>query len=224
MDEASKNRAWRTITVSAALLVFSASAAAQQASDVLLDPNHSEWATTAPNRFDVVFETSEGQFVLSVTRDWAPRGADRFYNLVRLGYYDDARFHRTVPDFIVQFGLAGNPAVSRAWRDQYIEDDPVVVSNTRGRMAFAFTQPGTRATQVFISTVDLSRLDAGGFAPFGEVTEGMDVVDRLYSWYGEESGGGLRGGDQSHILADGNAWLDRNYPELSRLVSARIRR
>jgi len=216
--------AWRTVGVGAALLVFSASAQAQQASDILLDPNHSEWATTAPDRFDAVFETSEGQFVVSVTRDWAPRGADRFYNLVRLGYYDDARFHRTVPNFIVQFGLAGDPAVSRAWRYQYIDDDPVVVSNTRGRIAFAFTEPGTRATQVFISTVDLSRLDTGGFAPFGEVTGGMDVVDRLYSGHGEESGGGLRGGDQSAIFAEGNAWLDREFPELSRLVRARVGR
>jgi homoserine O-acetyltransferase len=142
---------------------------------------------------------------------------------VRLGYFDDARFHRTVPDFIVQFGLAGDPEVSRVWREQLFPDDSVVVSNTRGRIAFAFTEPGTRATQVFISTVDLSRLDAGGFAPFGEVTEGMDVVDRLYSGYGEESGGGLRGGDQSSIFAEGNAWLDREYPELSRLVRARVR-
>lgn len=214
---------WRSVGLGFALLVFTACAGPQQEPDVLLDPNHSEWQTTAPDRFDVVFETSEGEFVISVTREWAPSGADRFFNLVRLGYYDDARFHRTVSDFIVQFGLAGKPAVSRAWREQYFPDDSVVVSNTRGRVAFAFTEPGTRATQVFISIINLSRLDAGGFAPFGEVTEGMDVVDRLYSGYGEESGGGLRGGDQSSIFAEGNAWLDREYPELSRLVRARIR-
>jgi homoserine O-acetyltransferase len=213
----------RTLGVGAALLAFSISLEAQHASDILLHPSHDEWTTTAPDRFDVIIETSEGEFVISATRDWAPRGADRFYNLVRLGYYDDARFHRTVPEFIVQFGLAGNPAVSRAWREQYIPDDPVQVSNTRGRIAFAFTDPGTRATQVFISLVDLSRLNAGGFAPFGEVTEGMEVLDHLYSGYGEESGGGLRGGDQSSIFAEGNAWLDREFPELSRLVRARIR-
>jgi len=208
----------------ATLLAFLACSEKDQREEILLDPKHPEWQATAPDQFDVVFETSAGDFVITVTRAWAPLGADRFYNLVRLGYYDNARFHRTVPDFIVQFGLAGDPAVSRAWREQYIPDDPVGVSNTRGRIAFAFAEPGTRATQVFISLVDLSRLDAGGFAPFGEVTEGMDVVDSLYSGYGEESGGGLRGGDQSTIFAEGNAWLDREFPELSRLVRARIRR
>lgn len=216
-------RAQQTIFVGAVLIVFSACAETDQASEALLDPSRPEWTTTAPDSFDVLVETSEGEFVVFVCRNWAPLGADRFYNLVRLGYYDDARFHRTVPDFIVQFGLAGDPAVSRAWRDQYIPDDSVVVSNTRSRIAFAFSEPGTRATQVFISLVDLSRLDEGGFAPFGEVTEGMDVVDRLYSGYGEESGGGLRGGDQSSIFAEGNAWLDREFPDLSRLVRARIR-
>jgi cyclophilin family peptidyl-prolyl cis-trans isomerase len=214
---------WRSVGLGTTLLVFAACAEPQQEPDVLLDPNHSEWQTSAPDRFDVVFETSEGEFVIAVTREWAPNGADRFFNLVRLGYYDDARFHRTVPDFIVQFGLAGKPAVSRAWREQFIPDDTVVVSNTRGRVAFAFTELGTRAAQVFISTVDLSRLDDGGFAPFGEVAEGMDVVDHLYSGYGEESGGGLRGGDQSSIITEGNPWLDREYPELSQLVRARIR-
>ena len=214
---------WRSVGLGTALLVFTACVEPHQEPEVLLDPSHPEWQTTAPENFDVVCETSEGEFVISVTRDWAPRGADRFFNLVRLGYYDDARFHRTVPDFIVQFGLAGNPAVSRAWREQFFPDDSVAVSNTRGRIAFAFTEPGTRATQVFISMVDLSRLDDGGFAPFGEVIEGMDVVDRLYSGFGEESGGGLRGGDQSSIFAEGNAWLDREFPNLSRLVRARIR-
>jgi cyclophilin family peptidyl-prolyl cis-trans isomerase len=191
--------------------------------NILLDPSHSEWSTAAPDHFDAVFGTSEGEFVIAVTRKWAPKGADRFYNLVRLGYYDDARFHRTVPEFIVQFGIAGDPAVGQTWREQYFPDDSVRVSNTRGRVAFAFVDPNTRATQVFISLVDLSRLDSGGFAPFGEITEGMDVVDQLYSGYGEESGGGLRGGDQSRIFAEGNAWLDREYPQLSRLLSAHIR-
>jgi len=212
------------VVVGACLLAIACSEELQQEPDVLLDPNHPEWQATAPDRFDVVFETSEGEFVVSVTRDWAPLGADRFYNLVRLGYYDDSRFHRTVPGFIVQFGLAGDPAVSQTWREQYIPDDSVVVSNTRGRIAFAFVDADTRSTQVFISLGELSRLDAGDFAPFGEVTDGMEVVGRLYSGYGEQSGGGLRGGDQSSIFAEGNAWLDREYPELSRLVRAKVRR
>ncbi|MFV1988752.1 MAG: peptidylprolyl isomerase [Gemmatimonadota bacterium] len=174
------------------------------------------------NLFRVALETSAGRFVIEVHRDWAPIGADRFRRLVEVGYYDDARFHRVVPDFIVQWGLAGDPAMTARWTNEYIADDPVVASNTRGRVAFAFTDPGTRSTQVFISMTDNSRLDDGGFAPFGEVVEGMEVVARIYSGYGEDSGGGVRRGDQSRIVAEGNAYLDTAFPLLDRLVSATI--
>jgi len=166
--------------------------------------------------------TSKGEFVVAVHREWAPIGAERFLGLVESGYYDDARFHRVVPDFIVQWGLAGDPAKTAAQASSFIADDPVVASNTRGRIAFAFTDPGTRSTQVFISLIDNSRLDEGGFAPFGEVVEGMAVVDGLYGGYGEDSGGGLRRGDQSRIVAEGNAYLDAEFPLLDRLVSATI--
>jgi peptidyl-prolyl cis-trans isomerase A (cyclophilin A) len=179
-------------------------------------------AVQTPERFQVRFETSVGDFTVEVHRDWAPLGADRFYELVGNGYYDDARFHRAVPGFIVQWGLAGDPAVTREWRRDYIADDPVVASNTRGRIAFAFTDPGTRATQVYLSTVDNSRLDAEGFSPFGEVVDGMDVVDLIYSGYGEASGGGVRRGDQSRIVAEGNAYLDAEFPKLTRLYRARL--
>lgn len=181
-------------------------------------------AATEVGPVEVVVETSQGEFVIAVHREWAPQGAERFLTLVESGYYDDARFHRVVPDFIVQWGLAGDPALTTEWMNAYIPDDPVVTSNTRGRIAFAFTDPGTRATQVYISLVDNSRLDSTGFAPFGEVVSGMEVVDALYSGYGENSGGGLRRGDQSRIVTEGNTYLDREYPLLDRLSRASRRR
>ena len=173
---------------------------------------------------EVAFETTRGDFVVAVHREWAPMGAERFLTLVESGYYDDARFHRVVPDFIVQWGLAGDPALTAEWMNAYIPDDPVIASNTRGRIAFAFTEPGTRATQVYINLVDNVRLDSTGFAPFGEVVSGMEVVDALYSGYGEDSGGGLRRGDQTRIVAEGNTYLDREYPLLDRLLRAAPRR
>jgi cyclophilin family peptidyl-prolyl cis-trans isomerase len=176
----------------------------------------------APDRFRVGFETSKGEFVIEVTRDWAPRGADRFHELVTAGYYDDARFHRVVPGFILQWGLARDPDVTASWSERYLPDDPVVASNTRGRIAYAFTDPGTRATQVYINLVDNVRLDSTGFAPFGEVVDGVEIVDAIYSGYGESSGGGLRRGDQSLIVAEGNAYLDEAFPRLDRLIRAKI--
>ena len=177
-------------------------------------------AATEAGPVEVAVETSQGEFVIAVHPEWAPQGAERFLALVDSGYYDDARFHRVVPDFIVQWGLAGDPAITAEWMNAYIPDDPVVASNTRGRIAFAFTEPGTRATQVYINLVDNVRLDSTGFAPFGEVVRGMEVVDALYSGYGENSGGGLRRGDQSRIVAEGNTYLDREYPLLDRLLRA----
>ena len=191
--------------------------------EILLDPALPVWSEAAPDTFLARFETSAGDFVIEVVRAWAPIGADRFYNLVRHGYYDDSRFHRTVPDFIVQWGLAGDPEVTAAWIGETIpDDDAVVASNVRGTIAFAFTEPHTRTTQVYINLVDNSRLDAQGFPPFGRVVEGMEVVDRIYSGYGENSGGGLRRGDQSAIVAGGNDYLDREFPMLDRLLRATV--
>ncbi|MCE7992488.1 MAG: peptidylprolyl isomerase [Roseivirga sp.] len=188
----------------------------------LLNPASPEWTKSAPDSFVVKVETSKGDFELTITRDFAPIGADRFYNLVRLGYYDNARFHRVVPGFIVQFGLAGKPEVSQIWMNEPITDDVNKISNERGTIAFAFTESGTRTTQLYINTVDNSRLDAQGFAPLGRVTRGMEVVDQLYSGYGENSGGGVRRGDQSKIVAEGNVYLDREFPRLDRIIRAYI--
>ncbi|HEY4565357.1 MAG TPA: peptidylprolyl isomerase [Thermoanaerobaculia bacterium] len=180
----------------------------------------------APDVFRVRFETSRGPFVVEVHREWAPQGADRFHALVASGYFDDSRFFRVVAGFIAQFGVAGDPKVTAAWKDRTIPDDPVrqsnIQSNTRGTIAYAMTGPNTRATQLYINLADNSRLDAQGFAPIGRVTSGMDVVDRLYGGYGETSGGGMRGGKQGEMLKGGNAWLDANFPKLDHLLRARL--
>jgi homoserine O-acetyltransferase len=192
---------------------------------VLLQPSHAAWSEPAPDTFRAVFETTRGDFTIEVVRAWAPIGADRFYNLIRHGYYDDARFHRVVSGFITQWGVAGAPEVTAVWYDRGMPDDPVVASNERGTIAFAFTEPGTRSTQVYINMVDNSRLDAQGFAPFGRVVEGMEaVVDSIYSLYGEESGGGVRAGNQARLVEEGNTYLDTAFPELDRLLRARIER
>ena len=188
----------------------------------LLDPNHAVWHEKAPESFRVVIETTKGDFTLEVHRSWAPRGIDRFYNLVRAGFYDDSRFFRVREGFIAQFGIPGDPEVTTVWKDRAIPDDPVKESNTRGTLAYAMTGPDTRTTQIYINLQDNTRLDAEGFAPIGKVIQGMDVVDRLYAGYDEKAGGGMRGGRQGKILQEGNAWLDRDFPMLDKLESAKI--
>jgi len=199
----------------------SALSPAQQRS-VLLDPGSSFWETHAPRTFDARVETSKGTFTLSIERDWAPRGADRFYNLARAGFFDDSRFSRVVPHFIAQFGIPGDPAVGAVWRNRTFADDSVTHSNVRGTIGFAMTGPNARTTQLYISLVDNSRLDAQGFAPIGRVVDGMAVVDSLYSGYGETSGGGVRAGNQAPLFAGGNAYVDREYPKLDRLIRISI--
>jgi cyclophilin family peptidyl-prolyl cis-trans isomerase len=177
----------------------------------------------APEVFRVRFETTQGAFVVEAHREWAPQGADRFHALVASGFFDGSRFFRVVSGFIAQFGVAGDPRVTAAWKDRTIPDDPVRRSNTRGTIAYAMTGPNTRATQLYINLADNSRLDAQGFAPIGRVTSGMEVVDRLYAGYGEGAGGGMRGGKQGKMLEGGNAWLDANFPKLDHLLRARLR-
>lgn len=175
----------------------------------------------APDRFRARFETTAGEFVILVHRNWAPLGADRFYNLVKSGFFDGTRLFRVIPGFMAQFGIHGDPQVSAAWRDQRIPDDPVLQSNKRGMISFATAGPGTRTTQVFINFGDNSRLDAMGFAPFGQVVEGIEVVDRLYGGYGEGAPGGL-GPEQGRIQAEGNAYLDRGFPKLDQVRHATL--
>lgn len=188
----------------------------------LRNPDAAFWQTHAPAVFDARVETTKGQFVLEITRDWAPLGADRFYNLARAGYFDDSRFFRVVPHFIVQFGLPGDPSIAPLWVKRAFNDDPVKHTNARGTIAFAMTGPNTRTTQLYISLVDNARLDAQGFSPIGRVISGMNVVDSLYNGYGERSGGGVRAGKQAPLIAGGNAYLDREYPKLDHLIRVTI--
>jgi peptidyl-prolyl cis-trans isomerase A (cyclophilin A) len=189
------------------------------ASEALMDPD--KLNATAPDQFDVNFETSKGTFVISVTRDWAPNGADRFYNLVKNGFYDDVRFFRIVPDFVVQFGMNGDPKVSEVWQQARIKDDPVKGSNEAGSITFAMAGPDSRTTQVFINLRNNARLDGMGFSPFGVVSEGMDVVKELYSGYGDGPPQG-RGPNQGQIASKGNEYLDASFPKLDKIVKATI--
>ena len=175
----------------------------------------------APDSFRARFSTTKGDFVILVHRAWAPRGADRFYNLVRSGYYDGLRFFRVIPGFMAQFGLHADTAVTSAWRERQIPDDQMRRSNQRGMVTFATAGAGSRTTQVFINYRDNSRLDGMGFAPFGEVVEGMAVVDSLYGGYGEGAPNG-RGPDQMRIHIEGEKYLARQFPKLDKIKSARV--
>ena len=173
----------------------------------------------APDTYRVKFVTTKGEFVVEVTRAWAPIGADRFYNLVKNGFFTDVEFFRVVPDFVVQFGINGNPKIAAAWSNANINDDPVVQSNQRGYITYAKTgAPNSRSTQVFINLNDRnSMLDGQGFAPFGKVVDGMDVVDKLYSGYGEQVTN-----LQDQIAQQGNAFLKKSFPELDSIKTALI--
>lgn len=186
---------------------------------MLLTPD--SLSETAPDVFQARFETSKGDFVIEVHRSWSPNGADRFYNLVGNGYYDDVRFFRVIAGFMAQFGIHGDAAVSAAWRGRRITDDPVAQSNVRGFVSYAKLGAHSRTTQVFINFGDNSRLDGMGFPPFGRVTEGMDVVDALYSGYGEGAPSGT-GPDQARIQLEGNAYLKENFPDLDFVRKATI--
>lgn len=159
-------------------------------------------------------KTTKGTVILHINRALAPKGADRLYHLVEAGLYDDSRFFRVIKGRFAQFGIPGDPSIGRIWRGQSFPDDPVRAGNVRGTFAFAMTGPNARTTQIYINTADQSRQDAMGFAPFGNVVQGMDVVDSLYSGYAETSGGGMRAGHQTRLFEEGNRYLDREFPLL----------
>ena len=169
----------------------------------------------APEVYDVTFATTKGDFVVRVNRAWAPIGADRFYNLVKAGYYNDASFFRVIPGFVVQFGLNGDPAVNRVWQNANFKDDPVKQSNRPGTLTFATAGPNTRTTQLFINLGNNASLDGQGFAAFGEVTSGMDVVQKIYSGYGERP-------DQGAITSQGHAYVEKNFPNIDSIKTATI--
>lgn len=188
----------------------------------LLDP--SKAGEKAPPQFKAKFVTTKGDVVVEVHRDWAPNAADRFFNLVKLGFFDDTRFFRAISGFMVQFGISGDPAVAAKWQEANIPDDPVVQSNKRGFLTFAQRgTPNTRSTQVFVNLVDNARLDGMRFAPFGQIVTGMEVIDALYKGYGEGAPMGA-GPDQGRIQAQGNAYLDSQFPKLDGVKRAEILR
>ena len=179
--------------------------------------------STAPDTFRVRLETTKGAIVIDCVRAWAPHGADRFYELVTSGYYDDSAFFRIRANTWAQFGINGTSKVSMAWRSKTIPDDPFREPNARGTVAFAFAVPNGRSTQVFINLADnRATHDQEPFVPFGRVTQGMDVADALYSEYGEASGSGIRAGKQAPLFEQGNAYLKKNFPRLDYIRTARI--
>ena len=171
--------------------------------------------------YKVDLDTSKGKVVIEVHRDWAPLGAERFYQLVKSGYYDGARFFRVLPGFMAQFGIAADPATTAKWKDQNLQDDPVTQSNTAGMLTFATAGPNTRTTQMFINTADNAGLDRQGFAPIGKVVSGLEVVQSLYNGYGEGAPQG-RGPSQPLIEQQGNAYLQRDFPQLDYIKKATI--
>ena len=176
---------------------------------------------TAPATFKANLDTTKGMIVIEVHRDWAPLGADRFYNLVKNGFYDNVRFFRVISGFMVQFGINGDPALSAKWREARIQDDKVAQSNKRGYITYAMAGPNTRTSQVFINFADNTNLDSSGFAPFGQVIQGMDVVDKLNAEYGEGAPRG-RGPDQGRLQMEGNAYLAKEYPRMDFVRKATV--
>jgi peptidyl-prolyl cis-trans isomerase A (cyclophilin A) len=185
----------------------------------LLEPG--KLTEKAPAKYKAKFSTTKGDFVIEVHRDWAPLGADRFYNLVKNGFFDNTKFFRVIKGFMVQWGIHGEPAVNAAWREARIKDDPPKESNRRGYITFATAGPDTRTTQVFINFVDNGRLDSMGFSPFGKIVSGQNVVDSLYSEYGEGAPGGA-GPSQPRMQDEGNSYLERDFPKLDAIKSAKI--
>jgi peptidyl-prolyl cis-trans isomerase A (cyclophilin A) len=177
----------------------------------------------APRNFCVRLETSRGDLVLEIHRDWAPLGAARFYELVQSGYFDHSKFYRVIAGKWAQFGINGDPKISNAWKTKTIPDDPPGQSNARGTIAFAFAVPNGRTTQLFINLRDNSAThDREPFVPIGKVIEGMEIADRLYTGYGESAGGGIRGGKQGPLFTEGNAYLEREFPRLDSIVRAQL--
>jgi len=183
--------------------------------------NPSKAGEKAPAAFKVKFKTTKGDFTIEVTRAWAPLGADRFYNLVKIGYFTNVAFFRVISGFMVQFGIHGDPAVSAKWREANIKDDEPAQSNLKGYVTYAMAGPDTRTTQFFINYGDNSRLDGMGFAPFGKVTEGMQVVESIYSGYGEGAPDGM-GPDQGRAQMQGNAYFQNDFPKMDYIASAEL--
>jgi peptidyl-prolyl cis-trans isomerase A (cyclophilin A) len=218
------NRAMKTLAAATFVAMAAAAAGVQAQAPApkksLMAP--AAFKETAPDTYNVKFDTSVGEFVIKVTRAWAPNGADRFYNLVKNGFYDETRFFRAVPNFMVQFGIHGNPTVAKVWQNARIPPDKVTQSNKKGFITFAMgATPDTRTTQVFINFRANTNLDSMGFAPFGEVVSGIEVVDKIYTGYGEGAPRGS-GPAQGRVVAEGNAYLIKSFPKMDYIKTATI--
>lgn len=206
----------------AALVAAVSTVGAEQAAPRKSLMNPAAFKETAPETYNVKFDTTAGEFVIKVTRAWAPNGADRFYNLVKNGFFDEARFFRAVPNFMVQFGINGNPTVAKIWQTARIPPDKVTQSNKKGFITFAMgATPDTRTTQVFINFRNNTNLDGMGFAPFGEVVSGIENVDKIYTGYGEAAPRGS-GPPQARVVAEGNAYLSKSFPKMDYIKKATI--
>jgi len=184
---------------------------------ILLFIINTSWAATAPEKFNVLFKTNKGDFTLAVEKKAAPQGVQRFYDLVQQKYFNKAKFFRMVTGFVVQFGIAADPKVTAVWKNKNLKDDPVKLSNTEGMISFATAGPNTRTTQLFINLGNNSSLDRMGFAPFGKVEKGMDVVKSLYAEYGDAPTP-----EQGEIEQSGNQFLDKKYPKLDYIIEAKV--
>lgn len=213
-------QSFSTLSLGAALVAAAVTSLSAQA-DLAKLAKPAGLSEQAPATFKANFDTSAGTFVIEAHRDWAPNGADRFFNLVKNGFYNDVRFFRVIPGFMAQFGIHGTPSVAAAWRQAQIKDDPVKESNKRGYVTFATAGPNTRTTQLFINFGDNAGLDKQGFAPFGRVTSGMDVVDKIHGGYGEGAPRG-KGPDQGRTQTEGNAYLTKEFPKLDYIKAATI--
>ena len=202
-----------SLVVLAALLTSCSSTEKATTGSGPVDP--AKWTKESPASYKARFETTAGPFTVEVQREWAPLGADRFYNLVQSGYFNGGRFFRVVPGFVIQFGLSADPAVTAAWKNTNLQDDPVRRSNGRGFLSFATSGPNTRTTQLFINVGENMRLDQMGFSPFGLVTEGMEAVDKITAEYGESP-------QQPEIEQKGEAYLQENFPKLDKITKASI--
>ncbi len=189
---------------------------------MLKNPANPVFQAPAPATFKVRFETTRGVFVVELTRKWAPLGVDRLYHLVTFGFFDDSRVFRMIPSFVAQFGIAGDTALSAVWSKRVMPDDPVRKSNARGTLVYASDGKNTRTTELFINLRDDSQLDQLGFSPIGRVVQGLEVLDNLYGGYGELTGAGPDRGDQDSLFASGNAFLDRVFPRLDKIVRATV--
>jgi peptidyl-prolyl cis-trans isomerase A (cyclophilin A) len=215
-------RSTRYAVVAAAAIAAAVSVSTEQAKPSAALSNPAALKETAPATFTANFDTSAGPFTVTVHREWAPHGADRFYNLVKNGFFTNVRFFRAIPNFMVQFGIHGDPAVASQWRNARLPVDKVVKSNTRGMITYAMGgSPDTRTTQVFINFRNNANLDAMGFAPFGEVTTGMENVDKIFTGYGEGAPRG-KGPDQGRVQAEGNAYLMKDFPKMDYIKAATI--